>query len=94
MDFELKGKAAVVSGSTAGIGFAIATALAAEGASVVINGRTEARVTAALEQIRTAVEGAELTGVAADLEPQRASRPFSTRCRRPISWSTTSASSK
>ncbi len=67
MDFELKGKAAVVSGSTAGIGFAIATALAAEGASVVINGRTEARVTAALEQIRTAVEGAELTGVAADL---------------------------
>jgi len=67
MDFELKGKRAVVSGSTAGIGFAIATALAAEGASVVVNGRTEARVAAALEQIRAAVEGAELTGVAADL---------------------------
>ena len=52
MDLGLKGKTAVVSGSTAGIGLAIATALAAEGATVVINGRTEARVAAALEKIR------------------------------------------
>ena len=44
MKLGLRGKAAVVSGSTAGIGLAIATALAAEGAKVVVNGRTEARV--------------------------------------------------
>ena len=48
MDLGLKGKRAVVSGSTAGIGLAIATALALEGASVVINGGTEARVNAAI----------------------------------------------
>src|ERR1700724_1750615 len=43
MNFGLQGKLAVVSGSTAGIGLGIATALAAEGAKVVINGRTQAR---------------------------------------------------
>jgi NAD(P)-dependent dehydrogenase (short-subunit alcohol dehydrogenase family) len=52
MDLGLKGKTAVVSGSTAGIGFAIAAALAAEGAKVIANGRTEARVAAAVEEIR------------------------------------------
>jgi NAD(P)-dependent dehydrogenase (short-subunit alcohol dehydrogenase family) len=67
MDLELKGKTAVVSGSTAGIGLAIAAALAAEGASVVVNGRTEERVAKALEHIRAAVDGAEVMGVAADL---------------------------
>jgi NAD(P)-dependent dehydrogenase (short-subunit alcohol dehydrogenase family) len=67
MDLGLRGKAAVVSGSTAGIGLAIATALAAEGARVVVNGRTEARVTAALEKIRQHVAHAEVRGVAADL---------------------------
>ena len=67
MDFGLKGKTAVVSGSTAGIGFAIAAALAAEGAKVVVNGRTEARVTAALEQIRRRVKNADIRGIAADL---------------------------
>jgi len=53
-----------VSGSTAGIGFAIAAALAAEGAHVVINGRTEARVNSAMEQIAKRVAGAQLRGVA------------------------------
>jgi NAD(P)-dependent dehydrogenase (short-subunit alcohol dehydrogenase family) len=67
MDLGLKGKTAVVSGSTAGIGFAIAAALATEGASVVVNGRTEARVTAALAQIRQRVNDADVGGVAADL---------------------------
>ena len=52
MDLGLKGKLAVVSGSTAGIGFAIATTLAREGARVVINGRTAERVKAAAERIR------------------------------------------
>jgi NAD(P)-dependent dehydrogenase (short-subunit alcohol dehydrogenase family) len=67
MDLGLRGKTAVVSGSTAGIGLAIATALAAEGASVVINGRTEARVAAAIEKVRGEVPGAHVDGVAADL---------------------------
>jgi len=67
MDFGLKGKKAVVSGSTAGIGLAIATALAAEGASVVVNGRTEARVNSALDKIRQHDKTADLQGVAGDL---------------------------
>jgi NAD(P)-dependent dehydrogenase (short-subunit alcohol dehydrogenase family) len=67
MDFGLEGKTAVVSGSTAGIGFAIAAALAAEGAKVVVNGRTEARVAAALEKIHKQVKNARLHGIAADL---------------------------
>jgi NAD(P)-dependent dehydrogenase (short-subunit alcohol dehydrogenase family) len=67
MDFGLKGKKAVVSGSTAGIGLAIATALAAEGAKVVVNSRTEARVNAALEKIHQQNKIADLQGVAADL---------------------------
>jgi NAD(P)-dependent dehydrogenase (short-subunit alcohol dehydrogenase family) len=67
MDFGLKGKVAVVSGSTAGIGLAIANALAEEGAKVVVNGRTEARVNAALEKIRQQHKSADIQGVAADL---------------------------
>ena len=67
MDLGLTGKTAVVSGSTAGIGFAIAATLAQEGARVVVNGRTEARVTAALAQVRQRVRDADVRGVAADL---------------------------
>src|ERR1700676_4368333 len=67
MDLGLKGKSAVVSGSTAGIGLAIATVLAQEGARVVINGRTDARVAAALKTIQSQVKNAEVRGVAADL---------------------------
>jgi NAD(P)-dependent dehydrogenase (short-subunit alcohol dehydrogenase family) len=67
MDLGLRGKLAVVSGSTAGIGFAIAATLAAEGAKVVVNGRTQARVDAALKSIQKHVARADLRGVAADL---------------------------
>jgi len=67
MNFGLKSKTALVSGSTAGIGLAIAAALAAEGAKVIINGRTKARVDAALDQLRKRVKDAEFHGVAADL---------------------------
>jgi len=67
MDFGLKGKTAVVSGSTAGIGFAIAAALAAEGARVIVNGRTEARVATALQNLRQLVKDADVRGVSADL---------------------------
>ena len=51
MDLQLKGKLALVSGSTAGIGRAIATALAAEGARVIVNGRAQASVDAAVAEI-------------------------------------------
>ena len=67
MDLGLKGKVAVVSGSTAGIGLAIASTLAVEGAHVVVNGRTEERVTAAVESIMKLHKGAHVRGVAADL---------------------------
>jgi|SRR5208282_1192153 len=67
MNLELRGKTAVVTGSTAGIGLAIALALAEEGAAVAVNGRTAARVAAAEAAIRRKVKDAELRGVAADL---------------------------
>ena len=53
MDLGLKDKLAFVSGSTAGIGFAIATTLAGEGARVVVNGRTQPAVDAAIAEIRS-----------------------------------------
>jgi len=66
MDLKLVGKAALVTGSTAGIGFAIAQSLAREGAHVTVNGRTQQRVDAALAQIRANVPAARLSGIAAD----------------------------
>ena len=67
MNLGLQGKLAVVTGSTAGIGYAIAATLADEGARVVINGRTQERVEAALTKLRLRNRGAEFLGVAADL---------------------------
>ncbi|MBZ9567695.1 MULTISPECIES: SDR family NAD(P)-dependent oxidoreductase [Modicisalibacter] len=67
MQIDLSGKSAIVTGSTAGIGFAIARGLAESGAEVTVTGRTQARVDAAIETIRQAVPGAAVSGVAADL---------------------------
>jgi NAD(P)-dependent dehydrogenase (short-subunit alcohol dehydrogenase family) len=67
MDFGLGGKTAVVSGSTAGIGFATAAVLAEEGARVIVNGRTAARVSAAVERIRQRVKSVDVRGISADL---------------------------
>ncbi|MET1005028.1 MAG: SDR family NAD(P)-dependent oxidoreductase [Propionibacteriaceae bacterium] len=66
MDLQLVGKTAFVSGSTLGIGYAIAKGLLAEGASVVINGRDESRVNTAVERLRREVPGSEVSGLAAD----------------------------
>jgi NAD(P)-dependent dehydrogenase (short-subunit alcohol dehydrogenase family) len=67
MNLELKGKTALVTGSTVGIGFAIARTLASEGAMVVVNGRTGGRVTEAVAKIGAEVPGAQVSGIAADL---------------------------
>jgi NAD(P)-dependent dehydrogenase (short-subunit alcohol dehydrogenase family) len=67
MDLELQGKRALVTGSTAGIGLAAARLLAAEGAAVIVNGRTQERVDAAVRAISSAVRDAQVQGVAADL---------------------------
>ena len=67
MKIDLSGHRAVISGSTAGIGFAIAKGLAEAGAAVVINGRQESAVKDAVRQLTQAVPGAKADGVAADL---------------------------
>lgn len=67
MKIDLGGKKAVVSGSTAGIGFAIAKGLAEAGARVVVNGRSEKSVEAALARLKKEVPNAKAEGVVADL---------------------------
>ena len=67
MELQLHGKTALVTGSTAGIGLAIASQLAAEGAAVVVNGRTAQRVEEAVGRIKKAVAGAKVSGVDADV---------------------------
>ncbi|WP_430868155.1 SDR family NAD(P)-dependent oxidoreductase [Demequina aurantiaca] len=66
MDMNLKGKKAFISGSTQGIGFEIAQALIAEGASVTINGRNESRVENAAARLRATAPGSTVSGIAAD----------------------------
>lgn len=66
MDMQLKNKLALVSGSTAGIGYAIAAALAAEGARVIVNGRSQGSVDEAVANIKAAT-GSEVLGFAGDL---------------------------
>ena len=67
MDLGLKGKRALVTGSTAGIGLATARALATEGAHITVNGRTQSRVDSALDKLTREIPGATITGIAADL---------------------------
>ena len=67
MDLQLSGKLALVTGSTAGIGLAIASGLAAEGARVIVNGRTEARVDEARRAILAVHSGAHVETFAGDL---------------------------
>ena len=67
MQIDLKGRRALVSGSTAGIGYAVAKGLAEAGATVIVNGRTEERVESALATLRKQVPGAQLLGFAGDL---------------------------
>src|SRR6266436_5981699 len=73
MNLQLENKLALVTGSTAGIGWAIAKALAAEGARVIINGRTEKRVKEAAASIRAEIGSAKLETLALDLSEADAS---------------------
>jgi len=67
MNYHLDRKSCLVTGSTAGIGLAIASALAAEGATVIINGRTDDRVAEAIKKIRAEHAEAKLQAFAGDL---------------------------
>ncbi len=67
MNIDLSGKTALVTGSTAGIGNAIAKGLAATGANVVINGRSQAKVDAAARAMAKALPGGKVRGIAADV---------------------------
>ncbi len=78
MDLQLKGKRALVTGSTAGTGYAICEALSREGANVIVNGRTEQRVDEALNRLRPAASG-ELAGFAADLGTAEGARSAAVR---------------
>jgi NAD(P)-dependent dehydrogenase (short-subunit alcohol dehydrogenase family) len=67
MKIDLSGKTALVTGSTTGIGRAIARGISAAGATVTVNGRTQAKVDTAVAALTKAVPGAKIRGVAADL---------------------------
>ena len=79
MDLKLENKLALVTGSTAGIGLAIATSLAAEGARVIVNGRSATRVTEAIDQIRQAHPQAKLDPLVADLAKAEGAKETSRR---------------
>jgi NAD(P)-dependent dehydrogenase (short-subunit alcohol dehydrogenase family) len=67
MNIDLRGKTALVTGSTVGIGHAIAKGLALVGATIVVNGRTQAKVDAAVTALAKAAPGSKVRGVAADV---------------------------
>ena len=67
MNLELENKKALVTGSTAGIGLAIASRLAREGAEVWVNGRTQGRLDNAIAEIKKEISSANLHGIVADL---------------------------
>ena len=80
MKIDLSGKSAVVTGSTGGIGLAIATGLAKAGAAVTVAGRTQERVDAAVADVRKASGRGETGGVVADIGTAEGSAPPA-RCR-------------
>ncbi|GMA28869.1 SDR family NAD(P)-dependent oxidoreductase [Arenivirga flava] len=72
MELQLAGRTAFISGSTQGIGLAIATQLAEEGARVIVNGRSQEAVDRAVAELRRAHPGARHEGVPADFADDEA----------------------
>jgi NAD(P)-dependent dehydrogenase (short-subunit alcohol dehydrogenase family) len=91
MDLHLTNKVALVTGSTAGIGFAIGAGLAAEGAKVIINGRSEKRVGEAIAMIRQKHPQARLAACAGDLSGAEVAQRVTTDFPQVDIWSTTLA---
>ena len=81
MKIELNGRIALVTGSTAGIGYSIAEGLARTGASVFINGRTKERVDTALQRLSAILPKADLVGVVADVSTAEGSAALARRVK-------------
>ena len=79
VDLKLNGKVALVTGSTAGIGLAIARSLGREGAHVFVNGRTRQRVDTAINTIRSSFSGAAVDGIEADFSDPSSARKVTER---------------
>jgi len=79
MDLQLSGKLTLVTGSTAGIGLAIGSVLASEGATVIINGRSEKRVTEAIQKIRQKHPHSKLEALIGDLSEVEAVKQATSR---------------
>ena len=79
MDLKLKDKTAFISGSTSGIGYAVAKILLREGMSVYINGRSQNSVDTAISQLKNEVKDASVSGIVADFnQPRQISKIFKT----------------
>ncbi len=72
MDLQLVNKSVFISGSTSGIGFAMAQGFLQEGAKVIINGRSEQKLQKAVKKLRALVPNAEVSGIAADFRDAKA----------------------
>ena len=94
MDLQFGGRRALVTGSTGGIGYAIAQGLAPEGAAVLLTGRTQASVDAALARLRQALPQLRVAALRPTAPRPRARSRCSRRCRKSTSSSTTSASTR
>lgn len=86
MNIDLSNKTALVTGSTQGIGFSIAKGLAQSGAEVVINGRKQDAVDAAVTELKHLLPSAKVRGVAADVGSAEGCRRWSRPCPGSISW--------
>ena len=79
MDLKLKDKTAFISGSTSGIGYAVAKILLREGMSVYINGRSQNSVDTAISQLKNEIIDASVFGIVADFnQPSQISKIFKT----------------